>query len=85
MTKAIEKFKIMNNLKFIVEEIIKIINNDYCLVFKINVQFNAIAKKIEIAIDENNEVKNKILRDIASFARLFIKQFQQILRINHDI
>ena len=75
----------MNNLKFIVEKRIKIINNDYCLILKINARFNAIAKKVEIAIDVNDEIKNETLRNIANFARLFIEQFKRILRINYNI
>ena len=73
MTKIIKKFKTMNNLKSIVEKVIKMIDNDYCLILEINVRFNAIAKKIKIAINENNEMRNEILRDIANFARLFIE------------
>ena len=37
MMKTIKKLKIINNLKFIVEKIIKIINSNYYLIFEINV------------------------------------------------
>ena len=67
MTKTIKKFKIINNLKFIVEKMGKIIDNNYYLSFEINARFNAIAKKIEIEINKNNEISNKVLRDIVNF------------------
>ena len=37
ITKTIKKFKIVKSLKFIVEKVIKVINNNNYLIFKMNI------------------------------------------------